>query len=143
VSTPDKTLHDIDLTQNRFGHIFFKTLGKSLKPISNPITTEKQSFEKNVSKIIKPQYTSIFDEKTRIAEIFVDTSGFQNMSKTSLKNEMEPGLDRYQKIQRVQTRHPHYIMSGPDQLILNRTPFRGTFFSKPWENFQKSKSKHI
>ena len=77
-------------TQNTFGHIFFKTLGKSLKPISNPITTEKQSFGKNVSKIIKPHYTSLFYKKTRIGKILVDTSGFQNLSKTPRKNELEP-----------------------------------------------------
>jgi len=35
------------------------------------------------------------------------------------------------------------MVSGPDQLLLNRVPSGGTFFSKPWKKFQTPESKLI
>ena len=84
-------------TQNTFGHIFLKTLGKFLKPTYNPHYYKKTEFWKKCVQHNKTPISGYFLQKARITKIFVDTSGFQNVSKTSRKKRDGNELDRYAK----------------------------------------------
>jgi hypothetical protein len=56
--------------------------------------------------------------------------GFENVSKTSRKKRDGNELDRYAKYN-----VSNFIMSGPDQLILNRVPSWGHIFLKTLGKF--------
>jgi len=84
-------------TQITFGHIFLKTLGKFLKPTSNPHYYKKTEFWKKCVQHNKTPISGYFLQKAQITKIFVDTSGFQNVSKTSRKKRDGNELDRYAK----------------------------------------------
>ena len=76
-------------TQNTFGHIFLKTLGKFLKPTSNPHYYKKTEFWKKCVQTDKTLYTAIFRKKPGLQRFSWTRPVFRTCPKHPAKNEME------------------------------------------------------